>query len=809
MKFYSALFFVFFLCFGLTLAPAHATVDGALSGTVLDDKGVAVPNAKVTITGNGVEKDLVASATGTFQAFPLTLGDYQIQVQADGFSPYKQTVAVSGNTSSLAVVLLPAGEMQMTVKAKHLVSSAPDSSRALNKDDIAQLPGGTTTNLPKLLYTTTAGFVEGDFGQVFTRGNHANLQYQIDGIQLPDSVGGSFGEAFTPVNIDHMEILTGGLQPEFGTRMAGVVNIVTKSGTITPGGEIGLSYGSYNQTSNYASYGGSDASGAFHYLLSASSFYTDRGLDTPAPADINNDQNGGSEQAVHDKSYGTDAFLKLDWVADNANKLDLVAFSEDKFFQIPDYPSSFDPGGANFQYFLSSGDIYGNVVSYVPSTTNDTQAEANKYIELAWRHTFGDDSFLQIAPYWKESNITFTNDPQDDLAAAYNTQIQDQNSGTPFSVSSFSEDRTSDNYGTQADYTWHADANNLVKIGGQALLTQSSGPVSVTEANFDGTPGDPVTVDGSGDSSTDVGYQEGLYIQDEMDLAKGVVLSGGVRFDAIQFTFPGATSNDSLLEPRIGLSLLPSDGTKIHFFYGKLFMPAPPEDLRDTFVNLGQGNSLTPYDLKAEKDDYFETGIAQQVDNQLFTLNAYYKYAVNMLDENQLLNTAIAQPFNFASGYAYGIEFSMRGEVAKDWTDFANYSYEIAKGQGISGGIFAFPPGTDFEPGVYQFLDHCQIHTANAGLTYNPGDIWVTAEGLFGGGLSTGPDNTLRLPSHFTMDATVGYAFQKDSGLSGMKASLDVLNLFDNPYTIFIANGYNGNHYENGREFIFRLSKAL
>jgi len=67
----------------------------------------------------------------------------------------------------------------------------------------------------------------------------------------------------------------------------------------------------------------------------------------------------------------------------------------------------------------------------------------------------------------------------------------------------------------------------------------------------------------------------------------------------------------------------------------------------------------------------------------------------------------------------------------------------------------------------------------------------------------------LRLPGHFTADLTLGYAFQKDGGLSGMKASLDVLNLFDNPYVIFINNGYNGNHYEAGRQFIFRLSKAL
>ncbi len=798
-----------FLIFILSLhSKLFATVDGAISGTVLDDKGVAVPNAKVVIKGQGAEKDLTSSATGTFQAFPLTIGEYEVDVTADGFSPYQGSVAVASSNTSLEIHLSAGGEMQMKVSAKrNLVTPASDSSRDLDKDEIAQLPGGSTQDMTKLLYSTTAGFVEGDFGQVFTRGNHANLQYQIDGIQLPDSVGGSFGEAFTPVDIDHMEILTGGLQPEYGSRLAGVVNIVTKSGTTEPGGEIGTSYGSYNQTESYATYGGSDTSGAFHYLLSVNGFSTDRGLDTPAPADINNDQNGGSEQAIHDKAYGSDEFVKLDWVADNSNKLDLVAFSENKFYQIPDYDSSFDPGGSNFGYFGGGTDIYGNgPFNYVPSTTNDTQSEANKYIELSWKHTFDENSFIQISPYWKESNLTFTNDPADDLAAAQNNALAAQLGG--ITESSFSENRTSDNYGTQVDYTWHADSNNLIKAGGQVLLTQSSGPVSVMEVNNPGDGSGPATL-ASGDSSTDTGYQEGVYVQDELTLAKWLVLSGGIRFDAIQFVFPDTTSNDSNWGPRIGLSILPTETTKFHVFYGKLFMPAPPEDLRDTFVNLGAGNQLAPYDIKAEKDNYFEAGVAQQISNQLLTLNAYYKDATNMLDESQLLNTDIAQPYNFATGYAYGVEFSIQGKIDKDWSDFANYSYEIAEGQGISGGLFAFPPGTDFEPGVYQFLDHCQINTANVGLTYNPGDLWITATGLYGGGLSTGPDNSLRLPDHLTMDTTIGYAFKKGSGLSGLKASLDVLNVFDNPYVIFINNGYNGNHYENGRELIFHLAEAI
>ena len=93
------------------------------------------------------------------------------------------------------------------------------------------------------------------------------------------------------------------------------------------------------------------------------------------------------------------------------------------------------------------------------------------------------------------------------------------------------------------------------------------------------------------DNATDNGYQEGFYLQDDLTLAKWLVLNAGVRFDATQFVFPDTTANDSLVEPRVGLNILPTETTKVHFFYGKLFMPAPPEDLRETFIDLGQGQS--------------------------------------------------------------------------------------------------------------------------------------------------------------------------------------------------------------------------
>ena len=198
-------------------------------------------------------------------------------------------------------------------------------------------------------------------------------------------------------------------------------------------------------------------------------------------------------------------------------------------------------------------------------------------------------------------------------------------------------------------------------------------------------------------------------------------------------------------------------------------------------------------------------GVAQQIGNQVLNLNTYYKSAKNMLDDSQLLNTSIAQPYNFAEGYAYGVEFSVNGRITEGLSDYFNYSYEIAKGRGLGGGLFDSPEVS----ADYQFLDHVQVHTANAGVTYQRDRWYWTGQGLFGSGLRTGDGNSLSLPSHFTADTSLGYNFSADSWASKSRVSLDLLNVTNNIYPITIANGFNGSHYAAGRELFVRFAKDL
>jgi outer membrane receptor for ferrienterochelin and colicin len=785
-----------------------AADSGKIMGTVVDTDGVAVAGATVKlieVEPHATLSTTQTSPTGEFSLEAPAKG-YSLEVTSEGFADFQTSVEVnSGGTATVEVHLVSKNqskEMVVRVRTKKRVRHASESTSTVDvgEEMIQALPQAEQIKLPKLIASTAPGVVPGPFGQMFIRGNHANIQYQIDGVQLPDSPSNTFGEAFAPRNIEHMEITTGGIAAEYGQRLAAVVNITSKTGPETPGGAVEVNYGSYNTFSPTATYGGSNSSGDLKYYFSANFNRTDRGLDTPQPVS-ETDQTQGGTDAVHDYSYGNNQFGKVDWILDNENKMTFILFNSASFYQIPNYPSSFLPSDPFFS--ATFVDQFGNgpqngqgPFNYTPSTTDDTQFEQNAYAQVVWKHTFSERSFLQLAPYYKLSYIHVTNDPQNDLISVFNPSITQNN------PSSFNEDRNVHNWGLKSDYTWRPDDQHLVKTGLQLQISRAVGSITVIVPNTTV----PTTTVSSSDSSPATGYSESAYVQDDFTITKGLTLNAGVRFDAVQFSFSDAYSTDYAFQPRIGLSYLLTDTTKIHVFYGKLFQSAPLENLRDTFVAVGGGNQLAPYDIKAEKDDFWEVGVSQGLPlNQTLAINAYYKSATNMLDDAQLLNTSIAQPYNFATGYAYGAEASLRGQLTDEFSDYVNYSYEIAEGQGISGGLF-----TGVVPSSsYQYLDHMQMHTLNAGVTFAKSGFWATTQALYGSGLRTGLNNSVSLPTHFSMDLTVGYAFTGSNWWSRFKISADCLNIFNNVYPITVANGFNGSHYAAGREYFVHFVKEI
>src|SRR3954463_250689 len=111
------------VCFALsTLAAPVAAVAqavyGNIVGTVLDESGAGLPDAKVTITdtNRAVSFTTTTNQSGFFTQRFLIVGRYQVRVEAPGFRAYLQDVSVSVDQETSLNVKLQLGQVSETVE---------------------------------------------------------------------------------------------------------------------------------------------------------------------------------------------------------------------------------------------------------------------------------------------------------------------------------------------------------------------------------------------------------------------------------------------------------------------------------------------------------------------------------------------------------------------------------------------------------------------------------------------------------------------------------------------------------------------
>ena len=89
------------------------------------------------------------------------------------------------------------------------------------------------------------GVAQDPFGELHVRGEHANLQYRIDDVLLPESIPG-FGQVLETRFADNISLITGALPAQFGFRNTGVIDIHTKSGAVFQQGDATVYGGSFD-----------------------------------------------------------------------------------------------------------------------------------------------------------------------------------------------------------------------------------------------------------------------------------------------------------------------------------------------------------------------------------------------------------------------------------------------------------------------------------------------------------------------------------------------------------------------------------
>ena len=129
---------------------------------------------------------------------------------------------------------------EIVVTAKRLDTARDAISPSLGASDyvidrqaIANTPQGADSGFNQVLLQAP-GTSQDSFGQLHIRNEHANLQYRINGIILPEGISG-FGQALDTRFADSIDLITGTLPAQYGYRTAGVVDIKTKSGAFDQG----------------------------------------------------------------------------------------------------------------------------------------------------------------------------------------------------------------------------------------------------------------------------------------------------------------------------------------------------------------------------------------------------------------------------------------------------------------------------------------------------------------------------------------------------------------------------------------------
>ena len=90
------------------------------------------------------------------------------------------------------------------------------------------------------------GVAQDSFGQLHVRDEHANLQFRINDVLIPEGITG-FGQEIDTHWVSSVDLITGSLPAQFGFRTSGIIDIHTKDGVALTGADLSY-YGGSHET---------------------------------------------------------------------------------------------------------------------------------------------------------------------------------------------------------------------------------------------------------------------------------------------------------------------------------------------------------------------------------------------------------------------------------------------------------------------------------------------------------------------------------------------------------------------------------
>ena len=683
----------------------------------------------------------------------------------------------------------------------NLYTTVGTTSDTKSHETIEALPQGTNAPVERVLLQAPGVSQDSAASGLFhVRNDHANAQYRINGILLPDGVSG-FGSILDTNFVGSLSLVTGALPAEYGLRTTGIIDLTTRTDIFNNSGSINYYFGSRERIQPSFEYGGTFGAncpsansalptkatapssatcfGGVQYFFTGSYLQTNEGIESATPF-LN---------PVHDFSRQERGFAYLSTFLDPYTRLSLIAGTYNANFQIPNV--------FNAPLFHGIATPVFGFNSFDSSKLNERQNEQTQYGVLALQRSInGFDG--QLSYFTRYNNLHFIPDPAGDLLL----------NGIASDVS-----RQSYTNGFQGDASYVINPAHTLRAGFTVSAEQIwVDNLSIVEPLVPPFP--PGTAVAAPFSITDdvqkLGWLAGVYAQDEWKITDKLTLNAGLRFDQM-WQFVDANQ----LSPRASLTYKPFDGTTFHAGYARYF--TPPVLVEAAPVNFNLFNNTTGAvsnpigsPLLPERSHYFDAGIDQKILLGCYSgqpkdcttldlgVDAYYKIAKDLIDNGQFGQALILSGFNYAKGVSQGIEFSAKFHSG-NFQAYANVAVAQEKATQPVSNQFLFDNATPLADlgGLTEFqylsthwiyTDHNQYVTGSAGLSYKWNGTTYSTDMIYGSGLRTGDANIDALAPYAQFNVGVARDFDMPDH-QPITVRFDVVNVFDTIYQIRNGSG--------------------
>ncbi len=764
------------------------------SGVVKDSLGKAVSGAKIEVLDSSgkVVYSGVSSKDGTFHV-KTNLRIFALKALKKG---YKPSVEIISSKKPIEITIAPKkAKIEYTYKRNYEAPTLNKGvlSQKLTADFIKSLPLSAYQSVNNVVLYTSPGVVQDSSGQIHVRGDHANIQYRINGSYLPIDLAG-FSSVVPTRAIESINFLTGVVPPEYGLHTAGILNITTKQG-FEKGGSAGVIFGTDATAGGHFDY--EDTLGKFSYFLGAQYLQNHDGLQAP------------TKHPIHDRSQTQDYFGYFSYLLNPENRLSLVIGSVYAEYQIPNQ----DNANALCSYASPSGSCYsvlwnGNTYTpsnYLPQSVNDNQHEDYNFIIGALDGNYGANTKYHFDIFGTYSKIHYIPDAIGDLiytGQATDSKYQDSSGGMQFDIS-------------------HKIANHTIATGLFFQDERSIGDFLTyafpADSNLNQTSLNPISF---AYSNAKTGYTFSYYIQDNWQILKKLNFIYGLRFDYIdQFV------KTDQLSPRASFVYHYSPTTTFHISYGRFFTPAPmllvtktnasvlQGTTADTIAASGLSSSQIGYFVLPQRSSYYDIGASHKFeDGTSMMIDAYFQEIQDVLDDGQFGNARVLTPFNYKHGKEYGINFNL-AKMKSSYGAYLNLAYSVARAEDAIDQQYNFTSDQlQYLQSNYIYMDHDQTYTASFGGYYKPlKHTKVYIDNIYGSGLASGdyPPNTTHRPSYFQTNAGITQdVYVKGFGLT--RLNLYVVNVFNNIYELRDQGiGVFGPQYAQRRTFYVSVDKVF